>query len=121
MQFCFVTTINCSSMHVVQVHETSFTQKKVFRHKMLFDIVCCILVSATLFRKRFLHVKTYHIICIHTTVFEVLFPCQVVTIYNNFYLNSLSLSLSLSLLSSCFYLIYLGFNPSEKKNFLTTD
>ena len=85
-------TSNCSSMH---------------------SAISCVIIYGSfclysLFRS--FSVKTYHIICIHRPLFEVLFPCQVVTFYKivqnlleQFFFNpfiSLSLSLSLSLLFS---------------------
>ena len=84
-------TSNCSSMH---------------------SAISCVIIYGSfclysLFRS--FSVKTYHIICIHRPLFEVLFPCQVVTFYKivqnlleQFFFNpfiSLSLSLSLSLYS----------------------
>ena len=87
-------TSNCSSMH---------------------SAISCVIIYGSfclysLFRS--FSVKTYHIICIHRPLFEVLFPCQVVTFYKivqnlleQFFFNpfiSFSLSLSLSLFSiSC--------------------
>ena len=79
-------TSNCSSMH---------------------SAISCVIIYGSfclysLFRS--FSVKTYHIICIHRPLFEVLFPCQVVTFYKivqnlleQFFFNPfISLSLSLS-------------------------
>ena len=83
-------TSNCSSMH---------------------SAISCVIIYGSfclysLFRS--FSVKTYHIICIHRPLFEVLFPCQVVTFYKivqnlleQFFFNPfISLSLSPSLLFS---------------------
>ena len=83
-------TSNCSSMH---------------------SAISCVIIYGSfclysLFRS--FSVKTYHIICIHRPLFEVLFPCQVVTFYKivqnlleQFFFNSFISPLSLLFSISC--------------------